>query len=106
MRAVSDASAYLFADFDRLHVLQSEFFTDDDRFLRRERKLTPDGAAKRHFEDALERADRLASTTLARAPENENALLATVLPVGLQADYLSLIEKRNLAELSGIKQSR
>jgi hypothetical protein len=60
MGAVSDAAAYLFAEFDRLHVLQSEFFTDDDTFLRRERKLTPDGAAKRHFEDALERADRLA----------------------------------------------
>src|SRR5258708_32125955 len=106
MRAVSDAAAYLFAEFDRLDVLQSEFFTDDDKFLRRERKLTPDGAAKRHFEDALERADRLASTALARAPEDENALLASLLRVGLQADYLSLIEKRNLAALSEIKQSR
>src|SRR5260221_10823369 len=48
MGAVSDAAAYLFAEFDRLDVLQSEFFTDDDKFLRRERKLTPDGAAKSH----------------------------------------------------------
>jgi|SRR5579862_2587507 len=106
MGAVSDAAAYLFAEFDRLHVLQSEFFTDDDRFLRRERKLSPDVVAKRHFEDALEHADRLASTVLAGAPEDENALLASVLRVGLQADYLSLIEKRNLAALSEVKQSR
>jgi hypothetical protein len=104
MGAVSDAAAYLFAEFDRLHVLQSEFFTDDDKF--RERKLTPDGAAKRLFEDALERADNVASTALAQAPEAEGALLASVLRVGLQADYLSLIEKRNLAALSEVKQSR
>jgi hypothetical protein len=63
-------------------------------------------AAKRLFEDALDRADNLASTALARAPEDENALLASVLRVGLQADYLSLIEKRNLAALSEVKQSR
>ncbi len=106
MGAVSEAAAYLFAEFDRLHVLQSEFFTDDNGFLRRERSLNPDAAAKRDFEDALQRANRLASATLARAPEDENALLATLLRVGLHSDYISLIERRNLAALSEIKQSR
>jgi hypothetical protein len=104
--AVSDAAAYLFAEFDRLHILQSEFFTDDDGFLRRQRSLTPDAVAKRHFEDALERARRLASAALARTPEDQNALFATLLRVGLHSDYLSLIERRNLSALSEIKQSR
>jgi hypothetical protein len=106
MGAVSDAAAYLFAEFDRLHVLQSEFFTDDKGFLRRERSLTPDAAAKRDFQDALERAHHLASATLARVPDDENALLATLLRLGLHSDYVSLIERRNLAALSEIKQSR
>jgi hypothetical protein len=104
--AVSDAAAYLFAEFDRLHVLRSEFFTDDGRFLRRERSLTADAATKRDFEDALDRAQRLASATLARAPQDENALFATLLRAGLHADYLAFIEKHNRAALSEIKQSR
>src|SRR5260370_16478628 len=86
MGAVSDAAAYLFAEFDRLHILQSEFFTDDNGFLRRERSLTPDAAAKRDFQDALERAHRLASATLHRAPAHENALLATLLRLVLHTD--------------------
>ena len=95
MGAVSDAAVYLFAEFDRLHVLQSEFFTDDNGFLRRERSLTPDAAAKRDFQDALERAHRLASATLARAPDDENALLATLLRLGLHSDYVSLIKAQS-----------
>ena len=29
----SDAAAYLFGEFDRLHILQSEFFIHDDHFI-------------------------------------------------------------------------
>ena len=104
--AVSDAAAYLFAEFDRLHVLESEFFTDDAGFLRRQRRLAPDAAAKRDFEAALERSRRLASVALARDPKDENAMLATLLRVGLHSDYLFLIERRNLAALKEAKQGR
>src|SRR5215467_10473637 len=38
--AVSDAAAYLFTEFDRLHILQSEFFTHDDHFYT-DSKLAP-----------------------------------------------------------------
>src|SRR5882724_413225 len=40
---VSNAAAYLFAEFDRLRILQSEFFTHDEDF-KRSKKLTPDPA--------------------------------------------------------------
>ncbi len=106
MGPVSDAAAYLFGEFDRLHILQSEFFTDDDSFFRRQRSLDPDATAKRSFEAALARTDRVASEALRRNPDDENALLASVLRVGLHADYLAFIEKRNLAALSELKQSR
>src|ERR1700733_2689057 len=46
---VSDAAAYLFSEFDRLHILQSEFFTEDETFLPRQSKLAPDATAKRDF---------------------------------------------------------
>jgi hypothetical protein len=106
MAPVSDAAAYLFAEFDRLHVLQSEFFTEDQSFFKRLRSLTPDPVAKRHFEDALERGGAVAANVLAKTPDDENALLASLLRIGLHADYLAMIEKRNLAALTEIKQSR
>jgi hypothetical protein len=106
MGPVSDAAAYLFSEFDRLHVLQSEFFTEDEAFLPRQRKLAPDATAKRDFEAALERARALASAALARDPEDENAMLARVLCAGLHSDYLFLIEKRNLTAFSEAKQAR
>ena len=51
----SDAAAYLFAEFDRLHILQSEFFTHDQHFVT-DHKLTPDAEIKRRFEQSLEAA--------------------------------------------------
>jgi hypothetical protein len=41
MAAVSDAAAYLFTEFDRLHILQSEFFVHDDHFSK-DHKVAPD----------------------------------------------------------------
>ena len=106
MGPVSDAAAYLFSEFDRLRVLQSEFFTEDQSFFARERALNPDPALKRQFEEALNQSQKLATARLAQSPDDENALLASVLRMGLHADYLALIEKRNFAALAEIKQSR
>lgn len=106
MGPVSDAAAYLFSEFDRMRVLQSEFFTDDRGFFARESALNPDATVKREFEDTLNRGQKLADNILARSPEDENALLASVLRMGLHADYLAMIDKRNFAALSEIKQSR
>ena len=46
---VSNAAAYLFAEFDRLRILQSEFFVNDGNFRGR-RKLTPDPGARAAFD--------------------------------------------------------
>ena len=74
MGPVSDAAAFLFAEFDRLHVLQSEFFTHDQHFVT-DRKLAPDPEMKRRFEGALEASRQLGE----RAPESDNSLFAAVL---------------------------
>jgi hypothetical protein len=106
MGPVSDAAAYLFSEFDRLHILQSEFFTDDSSFLNRQDRLQPDPAAQRAFQDALDRGRKQASAVLARAPKDQNALFAMVLAIGLESDYLSLIAKQNFPALSKAKQAR
>ena len=105
MGHVSNAAAYLFSEFDRLNILQSEFFVNDDRF-RHAKKLTPDAAARLAFERELSKAGELAEAKLARAPEDADALFAKILTMGLRADYQALIEKRYLESLRGIKDSR
>ena len=102
---VSDAAAYLFSEFDRLSILQSEFFVDNDTFLSM-RRPKADPAAKADFEKDLQHSEELASAVLGPAPDDSNALLATVMRIGLRADYLSLIEKHNMAALTEVKQSR
>jgi hypothetical protein len=54
----SDAAAYLFAEFDRVHILQSEFFTDDASF-RAARRFLPNPATRQApaLADALKAAD-------------------------------------------------
>lgn len=98
----SNAAAYLFSEFDRLGVLQSKFFLNDQNFTGHE-KLTPDPSARQAFQGELARSRRLADSQLGRRADDCNALFAKVLDLGLQADYLALIEKRNVASLSYIK---
>src|SRR5208283_2448679 len=94
MGHVSNAAAYLFSEFDRLHILEADLFTDDHKFDNRS-KLTPDPAAKVEFEMAKSAA--LANKVLAQNAQDKNALFAQVLANGLRGDYAAMIEKRNLA---------
>jgi hypothetical protein len=101
MAPVSDAAAYLFSEFDRLHILQSEFFTHDQHFYT-DRKLAPDPALKGKFEAALNSAEALA----ARSPSSPNSAFAAILAKGLRSDYLALIEKKYTAAFREMKAGR
>jgi len=100
----SDAAAYLFAEFDRLGVLQTELFLDDEKFKGR-RKPTPDPATRGRFWAAIARSQKSADTILQRSPRDGNALFATVLNLGMQSDYLAMVEKRDVAALSYTKRA-
>lgn len=104
--AASDAAAYLFSEFDRLHVLRSEFALDDENFSSTSKQLPASSAAKRSFEAALAKTKDLAEAGLHRSPPDPRAILAATFRFGLHADYLALIEKRELPALSEIKQAR
>jgi len=105
MGYVSDAAAYLFSEFERLHVLESDLFIDDSHFEARS-KLSPDPAIKTEFDAHLAKADALADSALAKNPKDTDALFAKVLGNGLRCDYAALIEKRNIASLGYMKTSR
>jgi hypothetical protein len=102
---VSDAAAYLFTEFERLHILQSKFFLDDDGF-RASRGLKPDPELKRTFEARLEKSRQLADRILARNPHDRDAQFATVLRLGLHSDYLALVEERYVASFREMKAGR
>ena len=102
---VSNAAAYLFAEFERLHVLESELFTDNEHFERRD-KLVADPLVQAAFETELRRADQMADAVLATSPDDSPALFAKVMVSGLRSDYAALVEKRNLAALSSVKSAR
>lgn len=105
MGHVSNAAAYLFSEFDRLHILESDLFTDDHKFDNRG-KPTPDSTVKAEFENELSKSADLANKVLAKNSQDKNALFAQVLANGLRSDYAAMIEKRNLASLSYMKTSR
>lgn len=102
---VSDAAAYLFAEFDRLHILQSELFVHDDAF-RSSGRLTPDPAAKAAFDTRLSQAEKLIAEALKQSPNDPNALFAQVLMLGLRSDYEGLIDKKYFSSLSTTKVGR
>lgn len=105
MGYVSNAAAYLFSEFNRLHILESDLFIDDTRFEHRSRQA-PDPQLKADFESELGKADTAINKALGTNPNDANALFAQVLANGLRSDYTALIEKRNLASVSYMKSSR
>lgn len=102
---VSDAAAYLFSEFDRLHVLESELFTNDAKFESRS-KLAPDPKAKLAFDASLARAQQIADKVLAKDGKNADAMFTQVMIQGLRGDYAALVEKRDLAGLDYMKSGR
>ncbi len=101
---VSEAAGFLFSEFSRLGVLEAQFYENDAAFADRP-KLSPDPGLRDRFQDAINRAESLAHSRLARDPKDSSALFAMTLSSGLQADYAALIEKRNLASLRFTKQA-
>lgn len=104
MGYVAEAAGLIFSEFNRLGVLESQFFVDDKAWERRP-KLSPDPAIKARFDAALDHAENLARAQATKNPNDKNALFALAGCYGLRADYAALIEKRNLPSLSYAKQS-
>jgi len=104
MGPVSEAAGFLFSEFNRLGVLEAQFYENNDAFDNRP-KLSPDPAIRDHFRDAIARTENLAHARLSKDPKDRDALFAMTLSSGLQADYAALIEKRNLASLHFTKEA-
>jgi hypothetical protein len=104
MGPVAEAAGILFSEFDRLGVLEAQFYEDDSVFAAR-KKYEANPQQRARFEQRLDRAEALARAKLARDPRDRDALLGMTLASGLRADYAALIEKRNLASLHYPKEA-
>ncbi|MBT9329995.1 hypothetical protein [Paracidobacterium acidisoli] len=105
MGPAAHAAAFLFTEFDRLGILETQLFTDDDRFEHR-KKPSPDPEIEKQFQQAVDATDDLARKALAKNAHDINAQFAQVLSLGLRSDYAALIDKRDLAAIRYTKQSR
>lgn len=101
---VSEAAGFLFSEFNRLGVLETQFYEKDSTFVARS-KLRPDPQVRAQFQDAISRSENLAHARLAKDSNDRDALFALTLSSGLQADYAALIDKRNLDSLHFTRQA-
>src|ERR1039457_6089946 len=102
--SAAEAAAYLFEECYRQGVLTSQFFLDDKHFLGKI-PLKPDPELPAAFFAADNQAQELAQLRWKTNPDAPNALFAMTLSVGMQADYASLIDKRQLDSLKKIRQA-
>jgi hypothetical protein len=104
MGPVSQAAGILFSEFNRLGVLEAQFYESDSAFAAR-KKYEADADQRTRFEQQLSRAETFGKSRLSRDPRDRDALLGMTLANGLRADYAALIEKRSLSSLHYTKES-
>lgn len=104
MGPVSEAADILFSEFNRLGVLEAQFYESDSVFAAR-KTYHADPAQRSRFEQQLDRAEQMAKAKLARDPRDPDALFAMTLSNGLRSDFAALIEKRNVASLHYTKEA-
>ncbi len=101
---VSEAAGFLFSEFNRLGILEAQFYEDNSTFAARSR-MKADPAIRTQFEEAIARSENLAHARLAQDATDRDSLFALTLSFGLQADYAALIDKHNIESLHFTKQA-
>jgi predicted Zn-dependent protease len=99
------ASAYLFYELDRMNILQSDFFIDDDQIAEKKKKVEPDPQVRVRFLKAVKDAEVRADAAIKVDPNDKQALFAMSIAQGVATDYMAFVEKRQIASISVAKRS-
>jgi hypothetical protein len=99
---VTQACAILFREFDRMHILRSELFGADDRFIDGP-AMAWESQSRKQFESALTGAENVAQQRLKQVKNDPRALFSLSLASGLRADDAALIGKKKFTALSYTK---
>ncbi|MGE5645092.1 MAG: hypothetical protein ACM336_04810 [Acidobacteriota bacterium] len=97
------SAVYLFTEFDRMGILESQFLTDDDRIADKRKLAEPDPKIRVEFFKAVEAAESRAKRVLAAKPDDPDALLAMCIAYGEVSDYTAMVERRQLRSMSPAK---
>jgi tetratricopeptide (TPR) repeat protein len=101
---VSLAASYLFQEFFLQHVLTSDYFLDDKRFLGGIIGL-PDSDRVKNFQNSCGRAKTLAFQRLKTHPRDPEGLFALTLCAGMQSDADSMLLKKHYDALKHLKEA-
>ena len=99
------AAAYMFQEFHRMKILETEFLTNDKKVSDKKKSIDPDPVVRKNFLGALDRTQTKAQNVLNGQPGDAKALFAMSLRYGLQSDYNSLVEKKQWASFTLMKTS-
>lgn len=99
------AGAFLFEEFDRLKILESEFFSDDDKVTDK-KKFKPDPRVRDKIFAVTAEARKRAKERLASKPSELNALFAICMASGIETEYLILVEKRYLRSYTQSRETQ
>jgi predicted Zn-dependent protease len=88
-------ASILFSEFDRMKILEIDFFSDDDRVTDRKR-VQPNPAVRAQLFKTTTEARTRARHLLAADPNDRNAMFALGMAAGLEFEYTIMVEKRYL----------
>lgn len=97
-------ASYLFEEFYSQGVLTSDFFLNDKEFVRGING-EPDPSRMKAFYDALDRTREIAYAHLRNNPNDPEALFSLTLASGMEADSLSIHERKQVESLRHIKEA-
>lgn len=98
------AASYLFEELYRQNVLTSNFFLNDKKF-RDGIEGKPDPERMARFREAVARTRHLAEDRRKTNPSDGESLFALTLVAGMESDALSILEKKHLDALKGMKEA-
>jgi len=101
---VALAASYLFEELYRQDVLSSDFFLNEKRFLHGI-EGNPDPARMKSFQDALDRARKLAKERLAKNARDPEAFFALTLAAGMESNADLVLKKQHLESLKRLKEA-
>jgi hypothetical protein len=99
------AAAFLYSEFQRLRILETDFFANNDKITDRKR-LRPDPMVKEELFKLTGEARRRAASRLSMNPGDRKAMFAMCVASGVETDYSSLVEKKYMRSYSLAKETQ
>jgi len=104
MGKAAEAASYLYEEFNAKGVFTSKFFLDDSKLLNGV-DGKPSANRNEPFVEANNEAREMAKRWLKSKPDDPHGLLVLTLTDGMESDYDGIIEKKQLASLSLMRQA-